>query len=200
MGHLKELRSCLLRSVIALLVALPIAFFATKYVFDMLMKPVPGVHLIYTEITEMLGTYAEGSTCYFSHFDTTVPCLSTGNVCPACTHQARKKLCLHHAAGDIHMFFDWRRFCLFRPGATGLKFSIHIRQRYRRTYDKSGKLCHGSNLITFLDRDMFRDSNCHILFIQNWRCTTSLVIKISQSSHHPGFCYRGRCHTDARSS
>ena len=59
MGHLKELRSCLFRSVIALLIALPISVFATKYVFDFLMKPVPGVHLIYTEITEMLGTYAK---------------------------------------------------------------------------------------------------------------------------------------------
>ncbi len=59
MGHLKELRSCLLRSVIALLIALPISFFIAKYVFDILMKPVPGIHLIYTEITEMLGTYAK---------------------------------------------------------------------------------------------------------------------------------------------
>jgi sec-independent protein translocase protein TatC len=59
MGHLRELRSCLLRSVIALLVALPVSFFAAKYVFDILTKPVPGLHLIYTEITEMLGTYAK---------------------------------------------------------------------------------------------------------------------------------------------
>ena len=59
MGHLKELRSCLTRSVIALLVALPISFYAAKYVFDILMKPVPGIQLIYTEITEMLGTYAK---------------------------------------------------------------------------------------------------------------------------------------------
>jgi sec-independent protein translocase protein TatC len=59
MGHLKELRSCLTRSVIALLIALPISFYAAKYVFDILMKPVPGIQLIYTEITEMLGTYAK---------------------------------------------------------------------------------------------------------------------------------------------
>jgi sec-independent protein translocase protein TatC len=59
MGHLRELRSCLFRSVIALLIALPVSFFAAKYVFDILTKPVPGLHLIYTEITEMLGTYAK---------------------------------------------------------------------------------------------------------------------------------------------
>jgi len=58
-GHLKELRSCLVRSVIALLVALPIAFYIAKYVFDILTRPVPGINLIYTEITEMLGTYAK---------------------------------------------------------------------------------------------------------------------------------------------
>lgn len=59
MGHLKDLRSCLVRSVIALLIALPISFYLSKYVFDILMKPVPGIKLIYTEVTEMLGTYAK---------------------------------------------------------------------------------------------------------------------------------------------
>jgi sec-independent protein translocase protein TatC len=59
MGHLKELRSCLTRTVIALLVAIPIAFYAAKYAFEILMKPVPGIELIYTEVTEMLGTYAK---------------------------------------------------------------------------------------------------------------------------------------------
>jgi sec-independent protein translocase protein TatC len=57
MGHLKELRSCLVRAVIAILVAIPISFFAAKYVFDILTRPVPETQLIYTEITEMLGTY-----------------------------------------------------------------------------------------------------------------------------------------------
>lgn len=57
MGHLKELRSCLFRSVIALLIALPIAFYIARAAFDILMRPVPGIELIYTEITEMIGTY-----------------------------------------------------------------------------------------------------------------------------------------------
>ena len=59
MGHLKELRSCLVRAVIAILVAIPISFFAAKYVFDILTRPVPEAQLIYTEVTEMLGTYTK---------------------------------------------------------------------------------------------------------------------------------------------
>ena len=57
MGHLGELRSRLLRIVIALLVALPIAFLIANKIFDVLMYPVPRLQLVYTEITEMLGTY-----------------------------------------------------------------------------------------------------------------------------------------------
>lgn len=57
MGHLRELRSCLLRSVIALIIALPISFFIAKEIFNVLMHPAPGLELVYTEITEMLGTY-----------------------------------------------------------------------------------------------------------------------------------------------
>jgi sec-independent protein translocase protein TatC len=57
MGHLREMRSSLLKCVIAFLIALPISYFLTKYAFEALMLPVPGIKLIYTEITEMLGTY-----------------------------------------------------------------------------------------------------------------------------------------------
>jgi sec-independent protein translocase protein TatC len=57
MGHLRDLRSCLVRSVIALAIAVPIAFLLVNYVFEILTRPVPGLELIYTEITEMLGTY-----------------------------------------------------------------------------------------------------------------------------------------------
>lgn len=57
LGHLRELRSCLLRSVIALIVALPIAYLLTDKIFYILMHPVPNLHLVYTEIQEMLGIY-----------------------------------------------------------------------------------------------------------------------------------------------
>ncbi len=61
MGHLRELRSCLLRSVIAILIALPISFFLADKVLNILMQPVPGLELVYTEVTEMLGTYIKVS-------------------------------------------------------------------------------------------------------------------------------------------
>jgi sec-independent protein translocase protein TatC len=57
MGHLQELRSCLFRSVIAILIALPICFFLARYIFEALTRPAPGIELIYTEVAEMLGTY-----------------------------------------------------------------------------------------------------------------------------------------------
>ena len=57
MGHLADLRSCLLRSVIALVIAIPISFFIARYIFDILMNPVPDLELVYTEVTEMVGTY-----------------------------------------------------------------------------------------------------------------------------------------------
>ncbi len=61
MGHLRELRSCLFRSVIAILIALPISFLLANKVLDILMQPVPGLELVYTELTEMLGTYIKVS-------------------------------------------------------------------------------------------------------------------------------------------
>lgn len=65
MGHLRELRSCLLRTVIALVVALLVCFGATYYlkdfVFGILTKPaleqVPDLPIVFTEVTEMMATY-----------------------------------------------------------------------------------------------------------------------------------------------
>lgn len=65
MGHLVELRSCLFRTVIALIVALFICFSVTYYfkefVFEILtnpaMKQVPDLPIVFTEVTEMMGTY-----------------------------------------------------------------------------------------------------------------------------------------------
>ena len=57
LGHLRDLRSCLVRTVIALIIAVPIGYFLTDKIFEILMQPVPGINLVYTEITEMLGTY-----------------------------------------------------------------------------------------------------------------------------------------------
>lgn len=65
MGHLVELRSCLLRTVIALIVALLICFCVTYYfkdfVFGILTAPalaqLPDLPIVFTEVTEMMGTF-----------------------------------------------------------------------------------------------------------------------------------------------
>ena len=63
MGHLKELRTVITRIVIAFVVALPVSFYIIYYLnfFDILKKPAtdrfPDLPLIYTEPTEMVGTY-----------------------------------------------------------------------------------------------------------------------------------------------
>ena len=69
MEHLKELRSCLLRTVIALVVALLACFGITYYfkdfVFGILTKPalerVPELPIVFTEVTEMMATYIKVS-------------------------------------------------------------------------------------------------------------------------------------------
>ncbi len=63
-GHLRHLRSCLLRTVIALIVALLVWFGLTYcfkgFVFGILTAPaleqLPELPMVFTEITEMMGT------------------------------------------------------------------------------------------------------------------------------------------------
>ena len=57
LSHLREFRSRLVRSVYALLIAIPIAYFLTNKAFDILTAITPNVELIYTEMTEMLGVF-----------------------------------------------------------------------------------------------------------------------------------------------
>jgi len=65
MGHVGELRSCLLRTVIALIVALVICFgityFFKDFVFGILTSPaieqLPDLPIVFTEVTEMMATY-----------------------------------------------------------------------------------------------------------------------------------------------
>jgi sec-independent protein translocase protein TatC len=57
LSHLRELRTRIMWSVIALLIAFPIAYFITDRFFYLFTSITPSVDLIYTEITEMLGTY-----------------------------------------------------------------------------------------------------------------------------------------------
>ena len=55
--HLRELRSRLLKSVIAIAIAMPVSFILVPKFFEILTRPIAGIDLIYTEVAEMLGTY-----------------------------------------------------------------------------------------------------------------------------------------------
>src|SRR3972149_4546435 len=56
LGHIGELRKRLIRSVIALAITVVISFIFYQQLFDILLFPARNIHLIYTEMTEMLGT------------------------------------------------------------------------------------------------------------------------------------------------
>jgi sec-independent protein translocase protein TatC len=57
LGHLAEIRSRLIKSVIALIVAIIIAFIFSNQIFHYLTLPVQGNQLIFIDMTEMLGVY-----------------------------------------------------------------------------------------------------------------------------------------------
>jgi sec-independent protein translocase protein TatC len=57
LSHLYELRSRLIKSVIAIAVASVIAFVFADWIFYILTLPAGDIPLIYIEMTEMLGTY-----------------------------------------------------------------------------------------------------------------------------------------------
>jgi sec-independent protein translocase protein TatC len=57
LGHIKELRQRLIKSVIAVLITTVISFVFAKQIFNILIWPTGGINLIYIEMTEMIGTY-----------------------------------------------------------------------------------------------------------------------------------------------
>jgi len=61
LGHVRELRNRLMWSAIAVLIAIPVAYYLTDKYLLLLMSVSPGTELIYTEVTEMLGTYIKFS-------------------------------------------------------------------------------------------------------------------------------------------
>ncbi len=61
LDHLNELRRRLLRSAIALAITSAISFIFAKQIFDILIGPAGDINLIYTEMTEMIGTYMKVS-------------------------------------------------------------------------------------------------------------------------------------------
>jgi sec-independent protein translocase protein TatC len=57
LGHLAELRSRLLKGLIALVIACIITFVFADRIFQILVLPLEGVPLIYVDMTEMIGVY-----------------------------------------------------------------------------------------------------------------------------------------------
>lgn len=56
-GHLEELRSRLIKSLIAVAVATAICFIFAKQIFEILKSRATGIDFIYIEVTELLGVY-----------------------------------------------------------------------------------------------------------------------------------------------
>ncbi len=57
LGHLVELRSRLIKVVIAVAITCIISFVFADRIFDILVRPLNGVPLIYIDMTEMIGVY-----------------------------------------------------------------------------------------------------------------------------------------------
>jgi sec-independent protein translocase protein TatC len=73
LGHISELRSHLIKSVIAVLITSIISFIFAKQIFDILILPAGEIDLIYIEMTEMIGTYMR--VCLFSGIILAMPYL-----------------------------------------------------------------------------------------------------------------------------
>ncbi len=56
LGHFQELRRRLIRSVIAVAAGAAISFIFYEWIFYVLILPAEGINLIFTELTEMIGT------------------------------------------------------------------------------------------------------------------------------------------------
>ena len=57
LGHLKELRQRLIKSIIAILITTIISFVFARQIFNILILPTGDINLIYIEMTEMISTY-----------------------------------------------------------------------------------------------------------------------------------------------
>ena len=56
LGHFQELRKRLIRGVIAVAAGAIISFIFYEWIFYILISPAAGINLIFTELTEMIGT------------------------------------------------------------------------------------------------------------------------------------------------
>jgi sec-independent protein translocase protein TatC len=61
LGHLEEVRGRLIKSLIAVAICIAICFPLARYIYPILMTPVPGIELYYTEVTGLIGSYMKVS-------------------------------------------------------------------------------------------------------------------------------------------
>ncbi len=113
LGHLAELRGVLLKSVIALVITTIISFVFADRLFAILLRPAGGVKLIYTEMTEMIGTWMK--VCLFGGIVLAAPFIIFQIilfVSPALTRQEKKYVylvmpwvCLMFIGGVLFGYF-----------------------------------------------------------------------------------------------
>ena len=95
LGHLRELRNRLLKSVLAIAVTTIICFIFADYIFHILTVPAAGIELVYIEMTEMISTYMK--VCLISGIIIAMPYLTYQVVMfvfPALTRKERKYILL----------------------------------------------------------------------------------------------------------
>jgi len=95
LGHLRELRQRLLKSVIAVAITTVICFFLFEYILNFLKVPAGNIELIFIEMTEGLGTYMR--VCLVSGIILAMPYLMYHFlmfVTPALTRRERKMVFL----------------------------------------------------------------------------------------------------------
>jgi len=95
LGHLKELRQRLLKSVIAVAITTSISFFFFEHIFNLLKVPAGNIELVFIEMTEGLGTYMK--VCLVSGIILAMPYIMYHflmYITPALTRQERKMVLL----------------------------------------------------------------------------------------------------------
>lgn len=113
LGHLDELRRRLVRSAIAVAITAAASFAFADQLFRILILPAQGIHLIYNEMTEMVGTYMK--VCLTSGIVLAMPYLAYQAVmfvAPALTSKEKKTVylvlpwvTLMFAAGVLFAYF-----------------------------------------------------------------------------------------------
>ncbi len=91
LGHIWEIRSRLIHSLIAVTITSIIAFIFHEWIFYILTLPAEGINLIYIEMTEMIGTIMR--VCLFGGIILAMPYLIYQGimfVSPALTHKEKK--------------------------------------------------------------------------------------------------------------